>query len=261
MAPLYGVSSACNSSVLVNSDGVETTETKKRVSIPQSKLYTVSTAEESGIGYNDSYFGTFSDRSSHNGKYYLDMGYGHRTDGLGYAGVFKYYNNEASSFSNTYYDIEDGIISQTLPYFVQIKDSKGYVQFIGDRSYVNFTAGGRRQVSNHGVSAVLQLPVSFDPYITPTSVKDFCTALIANIKYNTIPYGGNTYISTIKVGNSIGATTKIASEVNSVVVADENSSLKNIVCTYGTDSERLPNAVKALPFADRWEPYSRIGIC
>ena len=211
MAPLYGVSSVCNSSVLVNSDGVETTETKKRVSVPQSKLYTVSTAEESGIGYNDSYFGTFSDRSSHNGKYYLDMGYGHRTDGLGYAGVFKYYNNEASSFSNTYYDIEDGIISQTLPYFIQIKDSKGYVQFIGDRSYVNFTAGGRRQVSNHGVSAVLQLPVSFDPYITPTSVKDFCTALIANIKYNTIPYGGNTYISRQNsIYNSCGAFNKVS---------------------------------------------------
>lgn len=56
-------------------------------------------------------------------------------------------------------------------------------------------------------------------------------------------------VYSIKVGNSIGSTTKIASGVNSVVVADESSSLKNIVCTYGTDSERLPNAVKAVDYA------------
>ena len=44
------------------------------------------------------------------------------------------------------------------------------------------STGGREQVSAHGLTAVLSLPDSFDPYMEPTSVDAFCTALITDIK-------------------------------------------------------------------------------
>ena len=195
IAPLYDVDSVCYSSILID-ESKNTYESTNRVSVPQDQLLTVSTAAEGGHGLNDRYFGTLNeDTSYHKGLVYLDMGKGHRTDGLGYAGVFKYYNKQLSNYAGQYINIEDGIISQTLPYFMSLKDAKGYGQPIGNKLYVNFTAGGRRQVSNHGVSAVLQLDESFNPHKDPTQLRDFCTAIIANVKQSVIPYGGNTYIS------------------------------------------------------------------
>lgn len=110
------------------------------------------------------------------------MGYGYENKRYGFAGVFKYYNTKYDSTIKQNLPIEDGIISNILPYFINLDDAKNYAQQIGNRQYVNLSVGGYRQVSNHGVSAVLQVPDSYDPYIYPTKIEDFCTAIIANVK-------------------------------------------------------------------------------
>ena len=56
-------------------------------------------------------------------------------------------------------------------------------------------------------------------------------------------------IYSIKVGNSVGKATKLVGEVNSAVVADEKSSQRNVIYSYGTESERLPNAVSSVDYA------------
>lgn len=173
LCPLYKVNSMFNS----------------RVTIPQEKLHTVSENEEVD---NDPDFGKVK---SVDGVTYFNAGWGYKHQAYGFAGVFKYYNTSYDSSIKTSLTIEDGIISQILPYFVKLEDTKNYVQFIGNKSYVNTSIGGHRQYSNHGTNAVLQVNESYKPYTNPTGVSDFCTAIIANIKQTTIPYGGNTYIS------------------------------------------------------------------
>ena len=178
-----------------------------KVSIPQGQLYNVA---QDGFVENDQDFGGVRYDGS---DAYIDMGKGKSNSGWGYAGVFKYYNKEYDSSIHQYLQIEDGIISQILPYFITREDAKSYPQFIGTKSYVNLSIGGYKQISVHGISAVLQLPESFSPYKNPTSVKDFCTAIIANVKSNTIPYGGNTYISRQNsIYNSCGCFTRDMSE-------------------------------------------------
>jgi hypothetical protein len=168
--PLYKVNSALNGNV----------------SIPQTTV--ISTADGSPQA-NDDKFGLMAKDNR------IDMGYGYKNKRYGFAGVFKYYNAKYDSTIKQNLPIEDGIVSNTLPYFINLDDAKNYAQQIGNRQYVNLSVGGYRQVSNHGVSAVLQVPDSYDPYIYPTKIEDFCTAIIANIKQQVIPYGGNTYIS------------------------------------------------------------------
>lgn len=170
LVPLYKVNSASNGNV----------------SIPQADVY--STADGS-LKKNDELFGFLAEDNR------IDMGYGYENKKYGFAGVFKYYNTKYDSTIKQNLPIEDGIVSNTLPYFINLDDAKNYAQQIGNRQYVNLSVGGYRQVSNHGVSAVLQVPDSYDPYIYPTKIEDFCTAIIANVKQQVIPYGGNTYIS------------------------------------------------------------------
>lgn len=170
LVPLYKVNSALN----------------ENVSIPQATV--ISTADGSPQA-NDDKFGFIAEDNR------IDMGYGYKNKKYGFAGVFKYYNAEYDSTVKQNLPIEDGIVSNTLPYFINLDDAKNYAQQIGNRQYVNLSVGGYRQVSNHGVSAVLQVPDSYDPYIYPTKIEDFCTAIIANVKQQVIPYGGNTYIS------------------------------------------------------------------
>ena len=170
LVPLYKVNSASNGNV----------------SIPQAKVQ--STADGS-LKDNDELFGFLAEDNR------IDMGYGYKNKRYGFAGVFKYYNAKYDSTIKQNLPIEDGIVSNTLPYFINLDDAKNYAQQIGNRQYVNLSVGGYKQVSNHGVSAVLQVPDSYDPYIYPTKIEDFCTAIIANVKQQVIPYGGNTYIS------------------------------------------------------------------
>ena len=170
LVPLYKVNSASNGNV----------------SIPQAKVQ--STADGS-LKDNDELFGFLAEDNR------IDMGYGYKNKRYGFAGVFKYYNAEYDSTIKQNLPIEDGIVSNILPYFINLDDAKNYTQQIGNRQYVNLSVGGYKQVSNHGVSAVLQVPDSYDPYIYPTKIEDFCTAIIANVKQQVIPYGGNTYIS------------------------------------------------------------------
>lgn len=160
-----------------------------RATIAQQYIYTVTTNQEER---NDPNFGKIKIKDS---EVYFDAGMGEKQDYYGFAGVFKYYTKEYdyNIFENLM--IEDGIISQTLPYFIKLEDAKGYAQAIGNKTYINTSIGGARQFSNHGVSAVLQTTSSYNPYITPSSVKDYCTAIIANVKQINVPYGGNTYIS------------------------------------------------------------------
>lgn len=170
LMPLYKVNSALNGNV----------------SIPQTTV--ISTADGSPQA-NDDKFGLMAEDNR------IDMGYGYKNKRYGFAGVFKYYNAKYDSTIKQNLPIEDGIVSNTLPYFINLDDAKNYAQQIGNRQYVNLSVGGYRQVSNHGVSAVLQVSDSYDPYIYPTKIEDFCTAIIANVKQQVIPYGGNTYIS------------------------------------------------------------------
>lgn len=170
LMPLYKVNSALNGNV----------------SIPQTTV--ISTADGSPQA-NDDKFGFMAEDNR------IDMGYGYKNKKYGFAGVFKYYNAKYDSTIKQNLPIEDGIVSNTLPYFINLDDAKNYAQQIGNRQYVNLSVGGYRQVSNHGVSAVLQVPDSYDPYVYPTEIEDFCTAIIANVKQQVIPYGGNTYIS------------------------------------------------------------------
>lgn len=163
-----------------------------RVSISQSSIYTVSDTGDKTTVENDDMFGVLAE---HDGKKWIDMGHGYKNKKYGYAGVFKYYNMTADSSIQQNIQVQDGIVSNILPYFVNLEDAKGYVQFIGAKAYVNMSTGGYDQVSAHGTSAVLSLPESFNPYVEPTTIKDFCTALITDIKQTVIPYGGNTYIS------------------------------------------------------------------
>lgn len=161
-----------------------------KITIPQSKIYNVSKNE---LVDNDELFGQLY---TVDGETYLNMGNGFGYDQDGYAGVFKYYNYERNaSIEKQNLKIEDAIIGNTLPYIIALNDAKNYVQFIGNKSYVNTSIGGIRQYSNHGINSVLHVDESFNPYSVPTSLKGFCTAIIANVKQNTIPYGGNTYIS------------------------------------------------------------------
>lgn len=170
LMPLYKVNSALNGNV----------------SIPQTTV--ISTADGSPQA-NDDKFGFMAEDNR------IDMGYGYKNKKYGFAGVFKYYNAKYDSTIKQNLPIEDGIVSNTLPYFINLDDAKNYAQQIGNRQYVNLSVGGYKQVSNHGVSAVLQVSDSYDPYIYPTKIEDFCTAIIANVKQQVIPYGGNTYIS------------------------------------------------------------------
>ena len=160
-----------------------------RVAVGQSDIYNVFS---DNLEQNDIDFGYIK---TYNGKVYLDMGKGKENAGWGFAGVFKYYNNEYDSSIKQNLQIEDGIISDILPYVITLDSSKSYAQSIGNRQYVNLSVGGYKQISTHGVSAVLQVDQNYSPYKDPTSVKDFCTAMIVNIKQSTIPYNGNTYVS------------------------------------------------------------------
>ena len=188
LVPLYKVNSASNGNV----------------SIPQTTV--ISTADQSPQA-NDDKFGFLAKDNR------IDMGYGYKNKRHGFAGVFKYYNAKYDSTIKQNLPIEDGIISNILPYFINLDNAKNYAQQIGNRQYVNLSVGGYRQVSNHGVSAVLQVPDSYDPYIYPTKIEDFCTAIIANIKQQVIPYGGNTYISRQNsVYNSCGCFNTISNK-------------------------------------------------
>lgn len=166
-------------------------EFNDKTSIPQSVVYTTASTHPQ---QNDVDFGTVV---YHDSKYWIYTGHGaNHSDYYGYAGVFKYYNNHHDATVRSATTISDAIIGTTLPFFITLKDSKSYVQYIGDKSYVNTSIGGYRQFSNHGVNAVLKLDQDLNVSNSPNSnASSFCTALIANIKQSGIPYGGNTYIS------------------------------------------------------------------
>ena len=174
LVPLYKVNSAYSNKIAI------------------SQQYIQNVASSNAYEKNDELFGIIE---TNDNQIYLNTGKGKENAYWGYAGVFKYYNYNYDSSINTTLNIEDGIITNTLPYFINLEDAKGHVQFIGNRSYVNLSTAGHNQYSVHGVTAVLQVSESFKPYKDPTDVQDFCTAIIANIKQNVVPYGGNTYVS------------------------------------------------------------------
>lgn len=185
-----------------------------KVSIPQSEIYTIA---ESGTVKNDELFGK---TNNDDGVVRLNMGYGgdgHHEGYYGYAGVFKYYKNRKDSNLNSIQlSIDEVMISNTLPYRIDLANTKNYAQFIGNKTYVNTSIGGLEQFSNHGINAVIKVDDAFDPYVFPQSVSDFCTAIIANLKQNTIPYGGNTYISR---QNSIYNSCNCFAEANTLKVS------------------------------------------
>lgn len=163
-----------------------------KVAIPQS---VVSNIADPLPQENDEGFG-YCIKGDDDGLTYFSAGYGEMAEKYGFAGVFKYYNHEYDLSIQRRLSVKDGIIGTALPMFGKLVDKKGYAQFIGNKAYVNTSISGFNLFSNHGINAVLQLDEAFDPYGVPVnSVKEFCTAIIGNIKQNTIPYGGNTYIS------------------------------------------------------------------
>lgn len=199
-----------------------------RTNIPQSTIYSIS---DDGEQINDILFGSIH---SENSVVYFNAGIGVDAEGTvsidgvsydcnlfrGFGGVFKYYN--ISSDTKNTLEIEEAIIGNVLPYMVKLEDTKNYVQYIDNKSYVNTSIGGYRQFSNHGINAVLKVDESFDPYVTPISASGYCTAYIANIKHVTIPYNGNTYVSRQNsVYNSCGCFS--------------NSTAKPAIC-YGGDT-------------------------
>lgn len=115
----YNVDSMCNA----------------RVSIPQTEIYVVG---KDLLQQNDPRFGTPGLR---NNAYHINMGYGKdNNDWNGYAGVFKYYN--ISEHNQDTVTIEDAIVSNVLPYRINLDDAKSYAQFIGNKTYVNMSIGG-----------------------------------------------------------------------------------------------------------------------
>lgn len=194
-----------------------------RITIPQGN-YTDDPSEEKsiynpdmeGLEKNDRRFG-YPLWMPYEGSMFFDAGYGennnHDLEWYGYAGVFKYYQtNLDNSLQNTTLTIEDAIVSNILPYQVSLENTKNYVQFINNKSYINTSIGGCRQFGNHGINAVLKVDDSFDPYmdVEQQNWSCFSTAIIANIKQNAIPYGGNTYISRQNsVYNSCGCFSEV----------------------------------------------------
>lgn len=167
--------------------------TTTNISVPQSGgIYNV---YETELQENDELFGTLT--SYDKGGLCVDMGYGSGHDRRGFAGVFKYYNeNSYSSFDSQFFKIQDAIIGRIAPYFLKVDDAKNHAQPIGSVMYTNVSMGGYKQIGAHGVNAVIHIDENlFNPYVELDSLTNACTAIITNIKQNTIPYGGNTYIS------------------------------------------------------------------
>ena len=163
------------------------------VAIPQNTIQNIAA---DGSVKNDDAFGFVR---MHDGVIRLNMGYGggkeYHSDYYGYAGVFKYYTIiKDTDIQNTSFDIDECIIGETLPYRIDLQNTKNYAQFIGNYTYINTSIGGYRQFSNHGINAVLHTE-GLSPHSSPKGASGFCTAIIANIKQNIIPYGGNTYVS------------------------------------------------------------------
>lgn len=160
-----------------------------RVTIPQASITNIA---ETGAKENDPNFGYVKTKD---GVGYFNAGDGEKQAKWGYGGVFKYYTHTDAGDAKTTIEIQDGIIGSVLPTVVKMEDSKNYVQFIGNKAYVNTSVGGFNQISNHGINAVIQVDILYYPYVEPYSAIHYCTALVADVKQNTIPYGGNTYIS------------------------------------------------------------------
>lgn len=160
-----------------------------RVTIPQASITNIA---ETGAKENDPNFGYVKTKD---GVGYFNAGDGEKQSKWGYGGVFKYYTHTDAGDAKTTIEIQDGIIGSVLPTIVKMEDSKNYVQFIGNKAYVNTSVGGFNQISNHGINAVIQVDILYYPYVEPYSAIHYCTALVADVKQNTIPYGGNTYIS------------------------------------------------------------------
>lgn len=212
--------------VLYNIDsGIDTTIPFK-VAVPQSGG--ISHTNETELVENDESFGNMAEV---NGSDYLhvSMGWGETADRHGFAGVFKYYNNSQNdSLKGKYYKIQDTIVSNIVPYILSHKDAKNYAQPIGNKMYTNVSSGGYRQISAHGINAVVHLDESFLPYVQTSDVHKFSQALVCNIKQSIIPYGGNTYISRQNsVYQSCGCYTACDSNYSS----DYN----NVLC-YGGDT-------------------------
>lgn len=188
-----------------------------RVTIPQSEIHTIS---EDTLQPNDDLFGSIMTMQGTDP--FLHMGHGKNEEKWnGYAGVFKYYNITEHNKENTI--IHDAIISNILPYNMDLDKAKSYAQFIGNKTYVNLSIGGRDQFSNHGISAVLNVDSSFYPYIdVDQNDYAFSTAIIADIKKNTSPYSGSTYISR---QNAVYSSCSCFSDVDN-----------NVVSCYGGDT-------------------------
>lgn len=163
------------------------------VHVPQyGGIYTVS---ENDKQTNDDQFGHIQEFEGDDNSTFLHMGHGYKEEKWnGFAGVFKYYNIDEQNVTNV--NINDVIISTILPYRIDLDVAKSYAQYIGNKTYVNLSIGGDRQFSNHGISAVLNVDDSFNPYndVRKNSTA-FCTGIIADIKRNTSPYSGSTYIN------------------------------------------------------------------
>ncbi|MBO5022469.1 MAG: hypothetical protein J6C53_03225 [Clostridia bacterium] len=64
-----------------------------------------------------------------------------------------------------------------------------------------------------------------------------------------VPNGEKFDIKSVKVGDSFGKVKTLAEEVNTAVIADENSSIKNVIYTVDTEKDMTTIAVKAVDFA------------
>lgn len=185
LTPLYKANSAYGNSSTIRQNSVYTTAYK----YISTGIFNIPSGETSNSDVD------FGKEIFKDGVCYFDSGNGKKKPFDGFAGVFKYYNFEYDSSIITTLQIEDGIISQTLPIRMTFEIARGYGQPIGSKTYVNTTVCGQRRYGNHGISAVLKIPESFNPYKTPTTIKDYCTGIVSNVKQSVIPYGGNTYIS------------------------------------------------------------------
>lgn len=183
-----------------------------RVTIPQTEIQSVS---EDSLVPNDPDFGKAYYNKT-DGFYVMNMGYGkHNGDWNGYAGVFKYYNIDTCDNETTV--IESATISNVLPYKIDLDGAKSYAQFIGNKTYVNLSVGGKYQFSNHGLNAVLVVDSSYRPHMdVNSSYQSLYTAMIADIKRTASQSSGTTHINR---QNTVYASCNCFSDVDNSVVS------------------------------------------
>lgn len=199
IVPLY-----CSMSAAYCSD---TNKVHYRMGIPFTKII----GKDESISENP--FGGMAKYANHTGN---DPGI---TDGMfdGFeeggsqrsGGICKYYYFFSKKYAmgengneNRYsFDITDVIRPTDItPYLNDVADIKQYINYVGNKSYINYCMGSYDCYGPHGVSLAINSPDVYNIYtgITDTPYgKDYIwnSTLFVNIKKNATQYGGNTYIN------------------------------------------------------------------